>query len=61
MTLRDLESKLPEFFMRVHRSYIVNLNKIDFINNNVFEIGKDVIPICQCYEKDLLTKINLLN
>lgn len=61
MTLKDLESKLPEFFMRVHRSYIVNLNKIDFINNNVIEMGKDLIPVSQSYEKELLTKINLLN
>ncbi|PKQ43657.1 LytR/AlgR family response regulator transcription factor [Confluentibacter flavum] len=61
MTLKDLESKLPEFFFRVHRSYIVNLNKIDFINNNVIEMGKDYIPVSQSYEKELLTKINLLN
>jgi len=61
MTLKELESKLPEFFLRVHRSYIVNLNKIDFINNNVIEMGKDYIPVSQSYEKELLTKINLLN
>jgi len=61
MTLKDLESKLPVFFLRVHRSYIVNLNKIDFINNNVIEMGKDYIPVSQSYEKELLTKINLLN
>jgi len=61
MTLKDLESKLPEFFMRVHRSYIVNLNKIDYINNNVIEMGKDLIPVSHSYEKELLTKINLLN
>ncbi|MGE5944831.1 MAG: LytR/AlgR family response regulator transcription factor [Flavobacteriales bacterium] len=61
MTLKDLEPKLPEFFFRVHRSYIVNLNKIEFINNNVIEMGKDSIPVSQSYEKELLTKINLLN
>lgn len=61
MTLKDLEAKLPEFFMRVHRSYIVNLNKIDFINNNVIEMGKELIPVSHSYVKELLTKINLLN
>lgn len=61
MTLKDLLSKLPDYFQRVHRSYIVNLNKIDSINNNVVEIGEDYIPISHSYEKELLTKINLLN
>jgi DNA-binding LytR/AlgR family response regulator len=61
MTLKDLLSKLPDYFQQVHRSYIVNLNKIDSINNNVVELGEDYIPISQSYEKELLTKINLLN
>jgi DNA-binding LytR/AlgR family response regulator len=61
MTLKDLGPKLPDFFQKVHRSYIVNLNSIDFIDNNAIEIGKDHIPISQRYEKDLLRKIELLN
>ncbi|MBU3821102.1 LytTR family DNA-binding domain-containing protein [Flavobacteriaceae bacterium XHP0103] len=61
MTLKDLLNKLPDYFQRVHRSYIVNLNKIDSINNNMVELGENHIPISQSYEKELLTKINLLN
>ena len=61
MALKDLQSKLPDNFQRVHRSYIVNLNKIDSINNNIAELGEDYIPISKSYEKELLTKINLLN
>jgi DNA-binding LytR/AlgR family response regulator len=61
MTLKDLGPKLPDFFQKVHRSYIVNLNKIDSIDNNAIEIGKDHIPVSQRYEKDLLKKIDLLN
>ncbi|GAA3570031.1 LytTR family DNA-binding domain-containing protein [Snuella lapsa] len=61
MTLKDLETKLPDFFQRVHRSYIVNLNKISAIGNNVIEIGKDHVPLSQSYEKTLYQKISLLN
>lgn len=61
MTLKDLEPKLPDFFQKVHRSYIVNLNRIDSIDNNSIEIGKDYIPVSQRYEKDLFNKIDLLN
>lgn len=61
MALKDLEPKLPEFFQKVHRSYIVNLNFIDFIDSNAIEIGKDHIPVSQRYEKELLKRIELLN
>lgn len=61
MTLKDLMPKLPEFFQQVHRSYIVNLNFIDFIDSNAIEISKDHIPVSQRYEKALLRKIELLN
>lgn len=61
MALKDLQPKLPDYFQRAHRSYIVNLNKIDSINNNILELGEDQIPISQSYEKELLAKINLLN
>lgn len=61
MTLKDLEAKLPQNFQKVHRSYIVNLNRIDTIDKDGLEIGKSQIPISQRYEKTLLQKINLLN
>jgi DNA-binding LytR/AlgR family response regulator len=61
MTLKDLLPKLPAFFMQVHRSYIINLNKIDFIDNNTIKIGNDSVPVSLSYEKELLKKINLLN
>ncbi|AVR46431.1 hypothetical protein C7S20_14805 [Christiangramia fulva] len=61
MTLKDLEPKLPEYFQKVHRSYIVNLNKIDFIDSKAIEIGKDHVPVSHSFEKDLLKKIDLLN
>lgn len=61
MTMKELEHKLPDFFQKVHRSYIVNLNKIDFIDNKAIEIEKEHIPVSHSFEKELLKKINLLN
>jgi DNA-binding LytR/AlgR family response regulator len=61
MTLKELELKLPDFFQRVHRSYIVNGNKIDTIEINLIKIGNSVIPVSQSQEKRLLNTINLLN
>lgn len=61
MTLKELEPKLPNYFQKVHRSYMVNLNKIDFIDNDGLEIEKKHIPVSKSFEKELLKKIELLN
>jgi len=45
-TLKSIEDKLPESsFMRVHRSFIVSLDKIETIHNNTVKIGKVMIPV----------------
>lgn len=61
MTLKDLEKKLPGYFQRVHRSYIVNLNKVETIEPGALVIDAVEIPISDSYEKEFLKKINLLN
>lgn len=50
-TLKHLESKLPESgFMRVHRSFIVNLNKVDTIERSRIVFGKTYIPVSEQYK-----------
>lgn len=61
MALKDLEPKLPAFFQRVHRSYILNLNMIDVIHTGAVEINKEHIPVSPRYAPELLRKIDLLN
>ncbi|HMS68116.1 MAG TPA: LytTR family DNA-binding domain-containing protein, partial [Saprospiraceae bacterium] len=61
MALKDIEPKLPDYFQRVHRSYIVNINKIDVIETGFVKILGHQIPVSGSYDKLLLTKINLLN
>ncbi|NND32134.1 MAG: response regulator transcription factor [Saprospiraceae bacterium] len=61
MTLKDLVRKLPRNFQRVHRSYIVNIGKVDSIEGGALRVGQQKIPVSSSYEKELLEKINLLN
>jgi two-component system response regulator LytT len=50
-SLKLLESKLPENkFMRVHRSFIINLEKIDTIERNRIVFGKEYIPVSDQYK-----------
>ncbi|MGC4037442.1 MAG: LytTR family DNA-binding domain-containing protein [Chitinophagaceae bacterium] len=60
-TLKAIGEKLPPTrFMRVHRSYIVALNKIDFIEEGVINIGKTAIPVADAYRGSLNQQLNLL-
>ena len=53
LSMKALENKLPsQQFMRVHRSFIVNLNKINLIERNRIVFSKDVyIPIGKQYKE----------
>ena len=50
-SLKSLENKLPESrFMRVHRSFIVNLEKIETIERSRIIFGKVYIPVSDLYK-----------
>ena len=57
--ISDFEQKLPINFLRTHRSYIVNADKITAYTVNDIEIGDLEIPIGISYKKQLLQKLKL--
>ncbi len=62
-TMKEIEKKLEgRHFLRVHRSFIVSLNKIDTIEqpNIILEDDKRVIPIGGSYKEELVNRINLI-
>jgi len=51
-SLKALEEKLPASkFMRVHRSFIVNLDKISAVTRNTIQIGSITIPVSDQYKE----------
>lgn len=62
-SLKRLQEILPESrFVRVHRSFIVALQKIDSIQRNRIVIGKTFVPVGENYKnafKDTIASINL--
>lgn len=57
--LQYLEDNLPcPPFFRIHRSYIVSLNKIQLIDGNSISINKQLIPIGENYRKAFFDYIN---
>ncbi len=54
-TLKNLEKSLPgDLFMRVHRSYIIALDRIRFLEGNRLRVGEQDIPLGQSYRDHLL-------
>ena len=54
-TLRTILQKLPpERFVQVHKSYLVNIDKIDSIEGNLLGIGKSKIPLSRTYKEAAL-------
>lgn len=62
-TMKDIEKKMPSAdFIRVHRSFIVRIDKIASIDlpNLILENDKKVIPIGGSYKDDLVNRLNLV-
>ena len=59
MRMKTLQEKLPqERFIRVQKSYIVQLSKIEAIERSHIIIGKDRIPIGETYQEALFTALS---
>jgi len=60
-TLKNIEEKLPEdLFLKVHRSYIINITKIIDIEHNSVLIGNLVVPVSRVNRSKLKKRLNLL-
>lgn len=60
-SLKTLEEKLPDRrFMRVHRSYIVNVDHINAIEDNYILISDKSIPIGKTYREDLMKRLSII-
>jgi DNA-binding LytR/AlgR family response regulator len=60
MTMKAILEKLPaNHFIRVHRSYIISIAKMEKIRNKIIYIKSDEIPLSATYEENFFSKINL--
>lgn len=60
-TMKGIEKRLPSsYFRRVHRSYIVNTQKIEALEDNSIIIGSKIIPVGASYRDDFINGLNFL-
>lgn len=60
-TLSEIVRHFPvSFFVRVHRSFVVNLEHIERYLGNQLWVEKEVIPIGRQFKKEVLNHLNIL-
>ena len=56
MTLQKLQEQLPaETFTRIHKSFIISLLRLEYVEGNMAIVNKQQIPIGQTYRSDFLS------
>ena len=59
LSMKKMEERLPDYFMRIHRSYIVNLTKIQEVNKNRIIIDANTyLPIGDLYKEEFQAYLN---
>ena len=60
-SIKKILEKLPNKFIRVHRSFIININHIKSFENKNIKINDYTIPISRAYKKEVLKFIQQLS
>ncbi|MCJ7756775.1 MAG: LytTR family DNA-binding domain-containing protein [Gillisia sp.] len=61
-TMKSFEKQLPQDkFLRIHKSYIVNLEKVERYNSKNIEIDKEQIPLSRHKKSDLIDALSAIN
>jgi DNA-binding LytR/AlgR family response regulator len=56
--LKNLDEELPpERFIRIHKSYIVAIDKIDTLEGNLVHVGKEKLPIGASYRDAVVRRV----
>jgi two-component system response regulator LytT len=59
--MKKIEEKLPRsLFLKIHRSFIINIKKIIDIEDHSVLIQKDVIPVSRSKRPELMKRLDLL-
>ncbi|NCP61382.1 MAG: response regulator transcription factor [Flavobacteriales bacterium] len=61
ITLKDMDEKLPtKHFLRIHRSFVVNISQIDEVATSHVVIAKKAIPISKTLKEELLNRLQTI-
>ena len=57
-TMKDFLSQLPSaIFMRIHKSYAINLKRVNYIEGNQVKLGSQSVPVSLSYREELFKSL----
>lgn len=57
-TLKEILEQLPDNqFERIHKSYVISIGKVDYLEGNLVKVGGHKIPVSLSYREQLLKKL----
>ena len=57
-TLKEMLQQLPaNLFQRIHKSYVISLPKVDYVEGNLVKVGTHKIPVSLSYREQLMKKL----
>ncbi|MBK22219.1 MAG: hypothetical protein CMP63_07935 [Flavobacteriales bacterium] len=59
-TMTKLQKTLPNIFIRCHRSYIINLEKVNALDDRVLEMEGHAIPVSRSYYNEIKNELHVL-
>jgi DNA-binding LytR/AlgR family response regulator len=59
-TMKSLVHRLPSYFVRIHRSYIVNCRNIDYIEDSTVIINRKTLAISNTYKSEFYEHLHIL-
>ena len=58
-TLKSIEVQLPQqYFIRIHKSFIISINAIQYIEGNQVKVANELLPIGLTYKDKLIELLN---
>lgn len=59
-TMKSMESKLPDSFVRVHRSFIIPIEKIKEVEDNTVVLVEKLLPVSKHYKENFMKALDLV-
>lgn len=57
--MKNMDDVLPASFLRIHKSYIININNIDYVERGRIVINKEYLPVGETYKESVRNKLGI--
>jgi two-component system LytT family response regulator len=59
-SMRNMEDNLPDTFIRIHKSYIINKDHIEYLERSKVVINKQYLPVGDTYRENFMARLKIV-